>query len=247
MVVLGQERADLLEEVRFLDGGDRVLRPGLGGQYLGCGLVLFGGKRGRQRGHADTGGGRGLGEERLDVARAGTAVQQRLLGALVEALAVGPGRIGQHERADLGGSAVAASIQVPVDQLASRGVRDLVAQRLALGQVGLGYGLHRIANAAHVFCADRAIACCGDGGVVARGVLHLLGRRSRRGACLGGWCRSGLRSWLCRGRCRCLLLGFSRLGLGRGLGRTDLGRRLLLRGLSVARTPRRGVRRREPG
>ena len=170
----------------------------------------------------------------LIVARAGTAVEQRLLGALVEALAVGPGRIGQHERAYLGGSAVAAPIQVPVDQLASRGVRDLVAQRLALGQVGLGYGLDRIANAARVFRAHRAIACCGDGGVVARGVLHLLRRRSRRGACLGGWCRSGLRSWSAAVVAAAFCLGSAGLtsALWAGLGAPTLAGAFFLRGLS---------------
>ena len=229
-------------------GGDRVLDPGLGGQHLGCGLVLFGGQRRRQRGQADARGGRGLGEERLDLARAGAAVEQRLLGALVEALAVGPGRVGLHEGADLGGSAVAAPVQVPVDQLAPGGVGDLVAQRLALGQVGFGDGLDRIANAAASSALTGRLRVCGDGGVVAGGMLHLLRRRPRRGAGLGGRCRRGSGAQPVVAAAFCLAsAGLAWAGLGcAGLGRADLrgapsSRRRLLR-----RHRRRATRMRRP-
>ena len=110
VVGLGEQPADALEEGRLEARRDVELDPGLLRQRLGLRLVLVGQVRAGQRGEADGGAGLGVGEEGLDLRGAGGAVEQRLLGALGEQPAVGPGRVGVEEGANLRRRAISATV-----------------------------------------------------------------------------------------------------------------------------------------
>ena len=77
-------------------------------------------------------------------------VEQRLLGALRQQTAIGPGRVGLQEGANLARRAISATVEIPVDQLAGGGLGDLVAQRLGLAKPAAGRSRDRLAQAAGI-------------------------------------------------------------------------------------------------
>src|SRR5207302_9134949 len=97
-------------------------------------LVLVDQVRGCRRGVAHGGARLDVGEEGLDVTGTGGAVEQRLLRALGEQAAVGPGRVAVEEGANLRCRPISATIDEPVDQLARGGIADPVAYGLGLGK-----------------------------------------------------------------------------------------------------------------
>ena len=178
---LGQQRPDPLQECRLQVGGDVVLGPRLDRQHLGACLVLVGKVGGGERAHAGGGPGLLVGEERLDLLGARLARQQRLLGTLIEEVAVGPIGIAVEEGAHLRGRSIAAAVEVPVDELASGRIGDLLADGHGLRHPSAGNRADRLAQAACVLGRDGLISHLGDGRVVARHMIGFLRRPARHG------------------------------------------------------------------
>ena len=214
MVGLRDQPTHALEEGGLEARRDVEIDPGFLRQGLGPRLVLVGQVRGCQRGVAHGSAGLDIGKEGLDVAGIGGAVEQRLLRALGEQAAVGPGGIAVEKGANLRCRAISATIDEPVDQLARGGIADPVAYRLGLGKPAAAPGRHGLAQAGGVSRREGVVAGSRDRCVVAGHVLGLF--RHRLGDGHGLLDRCGSRHWSRR---------LGGLGRGFGLGRLGGGRR----------------------
>ena len=194
VIRLAQQRADALQEGGLLSGRQVIVGPGLGRQCLGARLVLLSEAGGGKRRQADRRGRLLAGEEGLDLCSARRAVEQRLLGALDQQTPIGPGWALIQEGANFARRAEAGTIEIPVDQLACRGITDLVARRARISQIALGRRLEGRAQACRLVAGQGQVADRGNGRIVARNMRKLaLGRTVCRLGLLGDLRR------LCRG------------------------------------------------